>query len=262
MHTVRTWGFYVLGGAIHKLAELKNSVNVRDIETDLQWASWTLFDLEDKATLPIEVCKPQCAELSKAIDRVLKAANDNPTRNVFPFEISLLVDRAKKFEHVLESQLNELKIYLVNQTEWYSVTTLVEKGEDLIPSQVQSVLSDYAKSEMHQAGKCIAFNLPSAAGFHIIRALEDVVRSYYDAATGGKARPKNESMGPLISELEKEPNANKVILSALKQIKDLHRNPYIHDVVLTMDEVIILLGIAQSAIAAVGNELIRLKGTP
>lgn len=257
MQKVKIWGFYVLGYILHPLTRIEAGDTSFQIINTLSNASSALLFLESDLVFPASLCKKERTELYNHIQDLLERIGNSDQYIISDFDAKWLAETATKLENVLESQLSDLKTYMVSQTEWFSVSTLVEQGDELIPSSVRQIISDYAKHEMRQAGKCIAFNLPSAAGFHIIRALEDVLRKYYDEATGGKARPKNESMGVLIAELEKEQNSNKVILAALKQIKDLHRNPYIHDVVLTMKEVVVLLGIVQSAIAAIGRELIE-----
>ncbi len=56
-------------------------------------------------------------------------------------------------------------------------------------------------------------------------------------------------MGKYIEALEKVPNINDKVLSVLRQIKNLHRNPIMHpEATLDMDEALTLLGIVQSAI--------------
>lgn len=259
MQKVRAWGFYNLGGAIHAISGLKAGTPLRDIDNMVYDAWYALIDLKVNPLLLESFCQNEREALERELDCLSERCKNSPDDLLGEIEAQDLSEAARKFENVLESRLSDMKIYYVSQTEWFSTDTLVEQGEKLLPSKVSWRLSDYAKNEMRQAGRCIAFELPSAAGFHIIRTLESVIRDYYDVVTNGKARPKNESMGVLIAELEKEDNADKLILSALRQIKDLHRNPYIHDVVMTMKEVVILLGITQSAIAAIGDAIIKAK---
>lgn len=274
MHKVKIWGFYVLGTMIRPLTKIKAGVTYADIIETVQMARIGLGNLDASGFLPVSFCETEKADLSKYLHSLLMEGLNNPARQLDTLELQHLINQVKRLENVLESQLNDLKIYLVAQKEWYSTSTLVEAGEELIPSHVKEVISDYAKNEMRQAGRCIAFDLPSAAGFHIIRALENVVRSYYDLVTNGRPRPDNQSMGVLVKRIEeladpkKTPDPEKritlsekdeIILSVLNQIKNLHRNPYIHEVVLKMKEVTVFMGIAQSAIGAIGDALIEAK---
>jgi len=69
---------------------------------------------------------------------------------------------------------------------------------DSLSLKVPSAIDD-----LKQAMRCIAFELPTAAGFHLHRANESVLRCYWDSVTGGKARPKNGNMGIYLHELRK-----------------------------------------------------------
>jgi len=89
-----------------------------------------------------------------------------------------------------------------------------------------------------------------------MRATELVVRRYWDAVTSGKQRPDRFNIGEYLREMEKENVGDPKTLATLKQIKDLHRNELMHpEVSLDIDEAISLLGIAQSAIAAMMKEI-------
>src|SRR5262249_45791089 len=113
------------------------------------------------------------------------------------------------------------------------------------------------KGEIRQAGKCIAFDLPTAAGFHLLRALENVIQSYYDSVTKGRARPATGTMGTYIAEIEKNGGEPK-LAAILTQKKDHHRNPLMHPQdVLEMNEAIILFGIVQSAMMSIGMEILK-----
>jgi hypothetical protein len=46
--------------------------------------------------------------------------------------------------------------------------------------------------------------------------------------TGGKARPTNRNMGDYLAALQKLDAGDPKVRSALKDLKDLHRNPLIH----------------------------------
>jgi hypothetical protein len=115
---------------------------------------------------------------------------------------------------------------------------------------VQQIVRE-AVSDMRAAGRCIAFDLGTAAGFHIMRATELVLRRYFDEVTGNAERPKTNNIGDYLRVLDDQDKGKKKTRATLRQIKDLHRNELIHpEVTLTLDEAIALLGIAQSAIVA------------
>jgi hypothetical protein len=111
-------------------------------------------------------------------------------------------------------------------------------------------MPDVTIALIKEAGKCLAFSLASAAAFHLFGALESVLKEYYDRLSGGKPRPNNASMGAYINALEGMPGVDQKLIAALRQVKDLHRNPAIHfDTVLTMGEALTVNGMIHSAIS-------------
>jgi hypothetical protein len=114
-------------------------------------------------------------------------------------------------------------------------------------------LQEPTKLDIRQAGRCLAFELPTAAGFHIMRATESILRDYYVAHVGKK--PKTRNWGKYIADL-KTSSANPKTVAVLDQIRTLHRNPTIHpEVVLSGSEAQTLFGIAQSAITAMIEDM-------
>lgn len=73
---------------------------------------------------------------------------------------------------------------------------------------------------------------------------------YYDHVTGGKPRPSGRNIDDYIAALNKLETGDQKVLSALKDLKDLHRNPLVHpeDSLENVDEAIALLGSIQSGV--------------
>jgi hypothetical protein len=82
--------------------------------------------------------------------------------------------------------------------------------------------------DLEQATRCIAFELFTAAGFHLHRANEAVLRRYWDAVTNGATRPASRNMRDYLNELNKLKAGDAKVKATLKDLKDLHRNPLIH----------------------------------
>jgi hypothetical protein len=82
------------------------------------------------------------------------------------------------------------------------------------------------------------------------------LRRYWDHVSNGKARPKRFNIGDYLKRMDDLSVGDQKIKATLRQIKDLHRNELMHpENSLDLDEAIALLGIAQSAIAAMLKEL-------
>ena len=125
----------------------------------------------------------------------------------------------------------------------------------MFPADLVTKVSE-AVFDAKEAGKCLAYEVPTACGFHVFRVTESVLRKYYAHVTGGAAPPKVRSLGVYVNALKATKKGDEKILAALKQMTDLHRNPLIHpETVLTVDEAIAIFGIARSAITAMLSAL-------
>lgn len=108
------------------------------------------------------------------------------------------------------------------------VQRLVEDPSSLLAPSVFQHLPDIAKYDLAAAGKCIAFELPTSAAFHILRATEAVLRQFYSSLVirGAKAR----MWGEIVAELRKKRTASKhtELLNHLDHIRTAFRNPTQH----------------------------------
>jgi len=169
----------------------------------------------------------------------------------------------EKFEQEFEHDSRELNILSVPNRCAYSTTLLIEEGESLLPRKVRNSVTDYVRNEIHEAGKCLAFNVSTAAGFHLARGLESALRSYYDVLSNRAARPKTKSGKnvAMVGYIDKvQAWADPKVVSTLRQFTELHRNPINHpDAVLDDEEATTLVGIVVSAITAMVND-VKAKG--
>ena len=157
---------------------------------------------------------------------------------------------AKDFKLVFQSEISTLPVYLVAPKDNYDVALLIERGTGLFPSGMVSRVPD-TLFDANEAGKALAFKLPTACGFHTFRVMESVLKRYWDIVTENAKRPEPETIGKFAAELNDKGKGDKKIIETLKMIAKLHRNPCIHpDVALTEEEAIGILGIARSVIAA------------
>jgi hypothetical protein len=81
------------------------------------------------------------------------------------------------------------------------------------------------------------------------------VRRYYEDVSGNPAKLKTRNLGVYIHSLE-QAHADERITKALRQLKDLHRNPLIHpEVAIRTDEAITIVGMVRSVVSMMLNEL-------
>jgi hypothetical protein len=140
--------------------------------------------------------------------------------------------------------------YFVTPKPPYDTAMLLEYGESLLPIELAQKAPE-ALFDAREAGKCLAYEVATAAGFHILRAAESVVRRYYADITGGAAQPKVRNLMVYVRKMQNAGVGDPKILSSLEQIAKLHRNPLIHpEDVLTVTEAMALIGIVRSAVSA------------
>jgi hypothetical protein len=138
---------------------------------------------------------------------------------------------------------------------------LIHHADVLFPDELRLKVPE-AIFDIQEAGRSLAFERFTAAGFHIFRAVESVMRRYWAHMSGGKAAPKVRSLGVYIAAMEKNNIGDPRVVAALRQLNTLHRNPLAHpEAVLTLDETTSILGASQSAIGAMLAGLPLIKPT-
>ena len=120
---------------------------------------------------------------------------------------------------------------------------LLNNVSALFPSRVFGSLHEVAQYDFQEAGKCILFERPTAAAFHLMRGTEMVLRQFYRAKTGKDSG--DTPWGPIIAELKKtEDRQLKPLYDHLNNIRENFRNPTQHpDKIYSIDEAQDLFGV-------------------
>ncbi len=166
--------------------------------------------------------------------------------------VSLLGDYLKEFENALKLDLGALPIFVLEDKRGYSARQFVTgNGARMIfSSQDQTRLPPLCLEDIDHAGKCLMHSQFTAAGFHVIRALEAVTRSYYERV---KAKPPtNEKrkflpLGMMTNALKdvfngltnKQEGALSEIIPLLERINRIYRNPIMHPEMILKEELAI-----------------------
>lgn len=123
----------------------------------------------------------------------------------------------------------------------YDVPSLMAPG-------VFDSLPDIARYDFGEAGKCIAFELPTAAAFHLLRGTEAVLRYFYCSIV---KRGRVEILwGPMVEHLrERRASLPRPLLDNLDNIRRSFRNPTQHpDKIYDIQEVQDLFGLCVDAV--------------
>ncbi len=159
--------------------------------------------------------------------------------------------QASKVQTLLQGELGVQAVYLIWPKRAYDTNRLISAAGSIFSEAVGSWLTKDEQYDIEQAGKCLAFETSTGAGFHLFRAAESVIRRYYQVVVGTLPKPKMRNWGTYLKVL-RECGASPKVTYAIEQIKELYRNPVMHpEERLSMDEAISLLGIVETFISTV-----------
>jgi hypothetical protein len=187
--------------------------------------------------------------LIEILNELIAAHATNPTGqrtsdDVARFNIALFT-----FHSAIQLELGRAPIFYVTPKGVYSTHRLVNEADSVFQGFEDRIPKE-SLDDTREAGRCLAFGLPTAAGFHIARAIESVIRDYMGAYGCTPPKPNQRNWGKYI-DLLTAANAEPRIVHHLDQLRSLHRNPVTHpEQTLTMPEAQSLWSMGVSVIQA------------
>lgn len=255
---IRLNGFYLyeVGSQVHPIAEIKEGDGHEKAYFSLLVAEGALSPFLLRSIYRPKTSYGPANTLLDLIRASKAKFEEDMNRIIDHYEAWSIRTALLKFEAVVGAELGISPIYLVNQKGAYDTDMLVSEGQMLFPAELNNKVPE-AIPDIKQATKCLAFELPTACGFHLHRANETVLHKYYDAVTQGAQRPQSRNMGDYLNELNKLSVGDKITKSALKDLKDMHRNPLIHPehTLENIDQAVALLGSIQAIITRMLDEI-------
>lgn len=171
-----------------------------------------------------------------------------------------LIDLITQLEVQLMNELDALPIWFVTARRAYSVDVLINNAEKILDPGSVSLLSPRSLKDIREAGRAIAFELPTAAGFHSVRAVEGVARGYY-AAIGGLRPTDDAPLGPGTNEIRNQRDALQaagkidkedlihIVIETLARLNNVYRKPIAHpDMILELPAAMSVFDSAKCAI--------------
>lgn len=257
--------FYELGLKLQPIDEIKADTTYKERFYELWFARKAVTEMLTEFP-ELTICRNAATELVQAINDIVPqdwpTATKQDMEAKFDYKHYAIRSGKEKFENVLSAELSSLDTYLLTQQGIYNTAYLVEKSEMSFSEDTRAIISAEAKKDFRQGGRCLAFELPTASGYHTLRATESVLRQYHCLVMALPGGSKSPEMAQCINELKKKGEDAKV-LSILDSIRDLHRNPQMHpDVFLSMDEAAALFDITKSAINTMAMRIDYLTKSP
>jgi hypothetical protein len=204
-------------------------------------------------SLDLKATRPHIRAIMNEINH-LQLASDEDRPDLLAKRKATIAEIAIKLNGTLESEL------AVQQTpkRAFDLDLLVADATAIFSADVRLEMDSDEKNNIVQAGRCLAFEIPTAAAFHIFRAGESVMRRYYVAVVGTNPAKKLRNWGAYLSNLKKHGDADPKILHSLEEVKDLYRNPIIHpETTYTPEQALSLVGLAENLISSMVREIRR-----
>lgn len=263
MKQFNAYDFYNLAATLHPLANLQYGAKLKDVFYDLYVVKLWLAPLKRGEPVPLTVSWPALEKLVMSIEAIVPADRDQIKTLDMESEVeSGILYRIKsatsEFETILSAELLSMNTYYVSQQGIYNTSDLVSRAELALGASLD-IISEAAKKDFSQAGRCLAFELSTAAAFHSTRAVEAVLRQYHRLAKSIPDTERSPDMSNCIDQL-RAAGENPKVMDVLDHIRDLHRNTYAHpEAFATMDEALGLFDISKSAINAMAKRMTELS---
>jgi hypothetical protein len=142
-------------------------------------------------------------------------------------QVKTLVDNMNVIRAALDAEVSG--IYAWSPTpKRIDLDALLDNPSKLFMPNALDDIPEIALQDIISSAKCIAFELPTSAAFHILRATEAILKDYYCAVI--KQKRVNLMWGNMIMDLRKRPKTKcyVVLHNHLDHIRSAFRNPTQH----------------------------------
>jgi hypothetical protein len=262
--------FVELGAALEQASKVDAQGGLFPAMFDLYRLKNALGTLAAGERAKLTACGHDLAELLNQLDafetRHFRDAQGNwitPADGArAPYELGSIVTKVQQFQNVLIADLRITASFTVTKSGIFDVNQLVNCAHQALPDGVRNKLTKEALDEVDASGKCLAFSLPTASGFHAMRAVERVIKTYLSDFISVEEIARLKNWGQYLDALERRangealPKPSQEAIALIRQIKDIYRNPVIHpDRVLSSDEAMALFHSTMAAIGRIATEL-------
>ncbi len=181
--------------------------------------------LETVTELELQVTNHVVSPLFDILASLKKLKPEDVVPPEFATRIAEVIESADKS---LDAEL-QLKTVLSVTPKRFNTDMLLDSPERLLADGTWAQLTNNAKYDFSEATRCVAMSLATAAAFHLMRCVEDMVRELYFDFVKQK-RMANPLWGPIIDKLrgKNQPRPSSEVLDLLDMIRKNFRNPTQH----------------------------------
>ena len=250
MQSKNCYGYIHIGLCLRLLIHADAKDKKELIEPHLNELKWLLENVSFEVSLTYTRAET-FAKLEKSIKEIESASTEigHEIKQNLSVELDIL-------EKIVFAEANTKKVFSIPQRRFNS-TYLLSNPEKLLKNGLFEKISDLAKSDISSAGRCLLFGESTAAAFHILRATEEVLKSYYLHHRKTK-RLEKPMWGPMLNQLRaKKRNKPPVfLLNSLDLIREAYRNPTQHpSIIYEIDSAEDLIGVCLDSIGKMAYEL-------
>lgn len=218
--------YFFFGTAVRYLQDAADGWAILDtgenwrIRTNVQQVLTMMEDLNLRVSLQTDAAK----KLEALLEEYNEAKEGATLSQEEAETLSKCVDALRK---TLEAELRATFAYSVSPKR-SDVGRLIDDPASLLAPNVFNKLPDIAKYDLREAGRAIAFELPTASAFHLMRAVESVLRQFYATVVRRGRRAK--MWGEIVADIRTRRVAEKhqILLNHLDHIRSAFRNPTQH----------------------------------
>jgi hypothetical protein len=249
---IDSYFFYQVGAALRPLAGLQFATTNSELRPLVWEGQRWLVALLQQSLIELRTSNAKGWELAQTLaqtSEALEKIDDEKLKEAAEFlTIVSITTGVSSFQTLLSAELSLANVYVVGKKGGYDLRELTENGLSIFPGGLAEKVPE-AIGDASQAARCLAFELPTAAAFHMHLVLERVMRSYYDVVTGGKPHPEARKITAYIDAMKGHQVGDKRIFAALADVAKFHRNPVLHpdEKLETTEDAIALLGSIFSA---------------
>lgn len=229
MHRVNGYPLYWLGTSLGNLsAQLVPGVTFQRLAHQAQWSKAALDFFISTDTLSLKGSRSSAQALSDYLGKIIdpQLLQSRGSMIVDPAVLATLTNLLTHFGNVLSSELALANVYFAATVRGWDMSIMTEQAELLLSEKARGALTDDEIKDVREAGRCLAFDVPTSAAFHLYRALESVALKYISLFKI-TLKPSDRNLGNYIRIL-KDNGIDPKITTMLEHIKDEYRNPAIH----------------------------------
>jgi hypothetical protein len=256
--------FYSLGVALERLGnELRPGMKGVDLFPYLIDPNNALLSLLSTTEgMPLDDTRRVAVYLRKwalGMFRSIQADAQSLERAITSDESSMFHHSKDEFEAAFERESRNLDVFTVMQKGIYDTRALMTTPEKELPERLRKFLPPQTIEDLKQAGRCLAFEIPTACAFHICRGTEALMLSYYGTLAGHPWQLTKKDWKIYIEQLRVE-GAPKSITVRLDEIRDMDRNAYTHpEKTVSLDEAPVIFRLCTGVNFYMCEELERLN---